>query len=274
MNHTFSVSTTQQINENEAIPRGHYSMLGRSLSQPEPLWFIDGPAGIVSTAEDMSKWMIAQYSGDFLPPALMNQFHSAGDIGPYGMGWLADQDESGGRTISHGGILWTYKSEETVYLDEQMGITVMFNSGLNAFVNYSAFIDGIADIMKGEQPQISFFNDRNMETIMIVLILGTLVWGAYGYVRIRRRQKRLGTVKLILIMVGRLIPILILLSLSPLVTFVGGGRVLPWLGLWTTLSSPIIWLIVLSLVNVVHLASYLASMFIHTKNSQLKADKQ
>jgi len=184
------------------------------------------------------------------------------------MGWLADQDESGGQTISHGGILWTYKSEETVYLDEQMGIAVMFNSGLNAFVNYSAFIDGIADNMKGEQPQISFFNDRNMETIMIVLILGTLVWGAYGYVRIRRRQKRLGTVKLILIMVGRLIPILILLSLSPLVTFVGGGRVLPWFGLWTTLSSPIIWLIVLSLVNVVHLASYLASMFKHTKNGQ------
>lgn len=137
----------------------------------------------------MSNWMIAQYSGNLLPPALMNQFHSVGDIAPYGMGWLVDQDESGGRTISHSGIFWTYKSEETVYLDEQMGIAVMFNSGLNAFVNYSAFTDGIADIMRGEQPEISFFNDRNMETIMIVLILATLVWGAYGYVRIRRRTR-------------------------------------------------------------------------------------
>ncbi|OME94679.1 serine hydrolase domain-containing protein [Paenibacillus lautus] len=274
MNHTFSVSTTQQINGNEAIPPGHYSILGRSLSRSEPLWFIDGPAGIVSTAEDMSKWMIAQYSGNLLPPALMNQFHSAGDIAPYGMGWLADQDESGGRTISHSGIFWTYKSEETIYLDEQMGISVMFNSGLNAFVNYSAFIDGIADIMRGEQPEISFFNDRNMETIMIVLILATLIWGAYGYVRIRRRKKRLRTIRLILIMVGKLIPILILLSLSPLVTFIGGGRVLPWFGLWTTLSSPIIWLVVWSLVSLVHLASYIASMFNHTKSGQLKADNR
>lgn len=267
MNHTFSVSTTRQINGNEAIPPGYYSILGRSLSRSEPLWFIDGPAGIVSTAEDMSKWMIAQYSGHLLPPALMNPFHSAGDIAPYGMGWLADQDELTGRSISHSGILWMYKSEEKIYLDEQMGIAVMFNSGLNAFVNYSAFIDGIVDIMRGKQPEISFFNDRNLETTMVLLILATFIWGTYGYVRIRRRKKRLRTVMLILIVVGKLIPILILLFLSPLVTFIGGGRVLPWFGLWTTLSSPIIWLVVWSLVNLVHLACYYNVYVQYTKNS-------
>ncbi|WP_127592842.1 serine hydrolase domain-containing protein [Paenibacillus lautus] len=272
MNHTYSVSTTHQINRNEAIPPGHYSILGRSVSRSEPLWFIDGPAGIVSTAEDMSKWMIAQYSGHLLSPALRNQFHSAGETSPYGMGWLADQDESRGRTISHSGIFWTYKSEETVYLDEQMGITVMFNSGLNAFVNYSEVIDGIAAIMRGDQPEISFLNDRNMAMIMMTLILATLVWGAYAYVRIRRRKKRLTTGMFILIMVVRLIPALILLSLPPLLTFIGGGRVLPWSGLWTTLSSPIIWLVVWSLVNFVHVACYYNNYTQYTRNGQLKAN--
>src|SRR5690606_15043791 len=112
----------------------------------------------------------------------------------------------------------------------------------NAFVNYSAFIDGIADIMRGEKPETSFLNGRNMETIMIALILAMLVWGVYAYFRIRQRNKSLTIRKLILITVGRLIPILIFLSLSPLVTFIGGGRVLPWFGIWTTLSSTIIWL--------------------------------
>ncbi|MEC0256691.1 hypothetical protein PAEVO_20070 [Paenibacillus sp. GM2FR] len=273
MNHTYSVSTTHQINGNEAIPPGHYSILGRSVSRSEPLWFIDGPAGIVSTAEDMSKWMIAQYSGHLLSPALRNQFHSAGETSPYGMGWLADQDESRGRTISHSGIFWTYKSEETVYLDEQMGITVMFNSGLNAFVNYSEVIDGIAAIMRGDQPEISFLNDRNMAMIMMTLILATLVWGAYAYVRIRRRKKRLTAGMFILTMVVRLIPVLILLSLPPLLTFIGGGRVLPWSGLWTTLSSPIIWLVVWSLVNFVHVACYYNNYTQYTRNGQLKANK-
>lgn len=266
MNHTFSVTTTQQIYDNKTIPLGHYLSLGRSIGQSEPLWFIDGPAGIASTAEDMSLWMLAQYHGSLLSPALMKQYHKAGAIGPYGMGWLANQDESGGKTISHSGIFWTYKSEEMIYLDDQMGIAVMFNSGLNAFVNYSAFIDGIATIMRGEKPTISFLNGRNMETIMIALILATFLWGVYAYFRIRRRNKRLTISKLILITAGRLIPILILLSLSPLVTFIGGGRVLPWFGIWTTLSSPIIWLVVWSLFNLVHLVCYYYNYVENKKN--------
>lgn len=269
MNHTFSVSTTQQIYENKTIPLGHYLSLGRSIGQAEPLWFIEGPAGIVSTAEDMSLWMLAQYHGRLVSPALMKLYHAAGAIGPYGMGWLADQDGSSGQTISHSGIFWTYKSEEKIYLNEQMGIAVMFNSGLNAFVNYSAFIDGIANIMRGEKPETSFLNGRNMETFMISLVLATLVWGVYAYFRIRRRNNRLMISKLILITVGRLIPILILLSLSPLVTFIGGGRVLPRFGIWTTLSSPIIWLVVWSLVNFVHLACYFYVYVQNTKNSRL-----
>ncbi|WP_339272562.1 serine hydrolase domain-containing protein [Paenibacillus sp. FSL W8-0426] len=265
MNHSFSVSTTQQINENETIPLGHYLILGRSVGQSEPLWFIEGPAGIISTAEDMSLWMLAQYHGQLLSPALMKQYHAAGAIGPYGMGWLANQDESGGKMISHSGIFWTYKSEEMIFLDEKMGVAIMFNSGINAFVNYSAFIHDIAKIMRGEKPETSFVNGRNMEMIMIALIIATLAWGVYAYFRIHRRNKRLTMSKLILITVRKLIPVLILLSLSPLMTLIGGGRVLPWFGIWTTLSSPIIWLAVWSLVNFVHLACY---YYIYVQNKK------
>lgn len=256
MDHTFSVSTTQQFYGNGTIPLGHYLILGREVGQTEPLWFIDGPAGIVSTAEDMSLWMLAQYHSPLLSPTLLKQYHAAGAIGPYGMGWLADQDESGGRMISHSGILWTYKSEEKIYLDEQMGIAVMFNSGLNAFVDYSTFINEIANIMRGKKIETSFVNGQNLEMIMIALICATLVWGGYAYFRIRRRNTSLTISKMILITVGKMIPLLILLSLSPLMTFIGGGRVLPWFGIWTTLSSPILWLVVWSLVNVVHLTCY------------------
>lgn len=265
MKHTFSVSTTQEINEDHTIPEGHYLNLGRTIAQPEPMWFIEGPAGIVSTAEDMSLWMLAQYHERLLSPALMKQYHAAGAMGPYGMGWLADQDESGGRTISHSGIFWTYKAEETVYLNEQLGIAVMFSSGINAFVNYAAIIDGIADIMRGKTPDTSFLNSRNMETVMMVLILVTLVWGVYAYFRIRRKNKRLTLSKLMLITACRLFPLLILMSLSPLMTFIGGGRVLPGFGIWTTLSSPILWLVVWSLVNLVHLACYYTIRFTKQK---------
>jgi len=269
MNQTFNVSSTQQINENSAIPRGHYLVLGRPFAQAEPSWFIDGPAGIVSTAEDMAKWMLAQYSGDLLTPKLMEQYHQAGQISPYGMGWLAGDDEQGGQTISHSGIFWTYKAEETIYLDQKLGIAMMFNSGLNAFINYSAFIDGIAKIIHGEEPGASMLNSRNVEIAMVLLTMATIFWGIYRLIRMGKSKKGITTGRLVFSTVGRIIPILILLFLSPLATFIGAGRVLPWHGLWTTMSSVIIWLAVLSLINIANLVFRFRLFYISKKRKHL-----
>lgn len=71
-------------------------MLGHPVRQAEPPWFIDGPAGIVSTAEDMARWMLAQSNGRLLVPELMEEYHKAGPSGPYGMGWMAGKEEKGG----------------------------------------------------------------------------------------------------------------------------------------------------------------------------------
>ncbi|MBU7317108.1 serine hydrolase domain-containing protein [Paenibacillus oleatilyticus] len=250
MNRTFSVSTTRQINENPAIPQGHYLFFGHPVSQAEPPWFIDGPAGIVSTAEDMAKWMLAQSNGRLLSPKLMEEYHTPGQSSPYGMGWIADKEEHVGRTISHSGIFWTYKAEETIYLDQQLGITMMFNSGLTTFVDYRAFIDGIARIIRGEKAEVPVLNSRNMETVMTLLIIATVLWGIYSHFRIKRSNKRLTAGKLIISSLGRLLPVLILLLFKPLVTVMAAGRLFPWFGLWTTMPSLIIWLVVLSLVNV------------------------
>ncbi|KEQ25849.1 serine hydrolase domain-containing protein [Paenibacillus tyrfis] len=267
MSRTFSVSTTRQINENPAIPRGHYLLFGHPVSQAEPLWFIDGPAGIVSTAEDMVKWMLAQSNGHLLSPKLMEEYYTPGQSGPYGMGWMADQEEHVGRTISHSGIFWTYKAEETIYLDQQLGITMMFNCGLNTFVDYRAFVDGIARILRGEKAEAPTLNSRNMETVMTLLVIATVLWGVYSHFRIKRSNKGFTTAKLIISSIGRLFPILILLLLIPLTTVLAAGRLLPWFGLWTTMPSLIIWLVVLSIVNVTNWVC-LIRLYCHAKKKE------
>ncbi|WP_217594252.1 serine hydrolase [Cohnella sp. GbtcB17] len=268
MNQTFNVSSTQQINDNAAIPRGHYLVFGSPVAQAESSWFVDGPAGIVSTAEDMAKWMLAQYSGSLLSPALMEQYHQAGQISPYGMGWQAGSDDQG-RTISHSGIFWTYKAEETIYLDERLGIAMMFDTGLNAFVSYSAFIDGIAKIIHGQEPGASLITGGTVEIAMAVLTAATIVWGIYRLIRLGKRKKAITTGRLILSTAGRIIPILILLFLPQLATFVGAGRVVPWHGLWTALPSVIIWLAVFSLLNIVNLAGRFRLTFARGKRRRL-----
>ncbi|MCM3718704.1 serine hydrolase domain-containing protein [Fictibacillus phosphorivorans] len=255
MSHSFNLNNSQQINENSAIPRGHFIMFGHAVSKSEPSWFIEGPAGIISTADDMAKWMFAQYNDHLLSPELMGKYHSSGPVSQYGIGWMAKDNKEWGRTISHSGIFWTYKSEETIYLDQHLGITMMFNSGLNAFVDYAAFIDGIARIINGKTVESSYFNSRNMEIVMILLVITTSFWGVRSVFRINRIKKSITFGKLILSSVIRLLPIWILLFLSPITTFIGAGRVVPWFGLWTTMPSIIIWLAVLSLINVTYLVN-------------------
>ncbi|MGY4760513.1 serine hydrolase domain-containing protein [Paenibacillus caseinilyticus] len=252
MRSTFSISTTQQINESSAIPGGNYLLLGFPVRQAEPHWFIDGPAGIISSAEDMAKWMLAQCSGVLLTSELAEEYHTAGQRGPYGMGWVVEEDEHMGRTISHSGTFWTYKSEEKIYLDQQIGVTMMVNSGINTFVDYRAFIEGIVRILRGEMAEVPNFNSRNMDTVMILLLIVTVLWGIYTYFRICKSSKSITIGKLFFLSVWRLLPILILLLLSPILTFMAAGRVLPWFGLWITMSSLMIWLVVLSIINIIH----------------------
>ncbi|HWO53674.1 MAG TPA: serine hydrolase domain-containing protein [Paenibacillus cookii] len=252
MKDTFNVSATEQINANPAIPAGHYVLLGKPVAKEEPSWFIGGPAGVVSTAEDMAQWMRAQYDAKLLSPGLLKQYHAAGEQGPYGMGWLASDEPDVGRTISHSGILWTYKSEETIDLDQRLGIAMMFDAGLNAFIDYSAFVRGIADIMAGGKAEVSAVNSRNAETVLMALMAATVLWGGFSlYRQIKHRNRAaMSRRKLIFAAIRALLPMLILGLLSPIVTFIGGGRVLPWQGIWMTLPSVMLWLGLLSLAGI------------------------
>ncbi|ARU62119.1 serine hydrolase [Tumebacillus avium] len=251
MKDTFSVSTTEQINEHPAVVQGHYLLLGKPTHTDEPLWFIEGAAGVISTARDMEKWMRAQFDPRLLSPQLMEQYHAAGQHSPYGMGWLASNDDGWGSTISHSGIFWTYKSEERVFLEKQLGITMMFDTGINAFVDYSSFVRGISQIMNGEKADIPALNSRNMEMAMSLLMVGTIFWGGYSYFRMKKTDNWKSSFrrKLIFSSIWSLSPVLVLLFLSPIFSLIGGGRVLPWIGIWLTMPSLIIWLVLLSLVN-------------------------
>lgn len=63
MKQTFNVSNTNELNQSDKLTYGHFFLFGKPVAVNEPEWFIDGPAGIVSTADDMAKWLISQQNG-------------------------------------------------------------------------------------------------------------------------------------------------------------------------------------------------------------------
>src|SRR5699024_10598266 len=170
----------------------------------------------------------------------------------YGMGWNILKDDSGEKKVQHSGILWTYKSEALLLPNEGYGIVILFNSGLNSFVDYYSFVDGIAKVLTNQPLKESFYNNQLFEILVGMIIIITIVLGVRQLLRLnhwmekyKNRPRWQHVLSLLLI----LIPLLLLIFLPKLMTFIGGGRVISWEGIILMMPSIFIWLIIASITN-------------------------
>lgn len=107
MNRTFDVSNTNQlVGKTSTVSRGHYFLFGKPIAAAEPEWFVEGAAGMVSTAGDMAKWLILQGNGgkyknvQLLSSEGMKAMHSpTGPKNSYGLGWEISKTADGKKQI-------------------------------------------------------------------------------------------------------------------------------------------------------------------------------
>lgn len=258
MQDTFNVTNTKQLHNNNKLAEGHYFLFGQPVAKDEPEWFINGPAGIVSSAKDMANWLILQANeGTYKGHELLSskgiqemQTPTSTKIS-YGMGWNTFEDHDENR-LQHSGILWTYKSEALILPESGYGIVILFNSGLNAFVDYYAFIEGIAKILTNQDVNEPFYNNQLFEVIVGAIIVLTIILGVRQLLRVNRwaeKFKKWPKWRFALNFSLRLIPLFLLIFLPKLMTFIGGGRVLSWEGIMLMMPSIFVMLVVVSLVN-------------------------
>ncbi|MCH1626740.1 serine hydrolase domain-containing protein [Ferdinandcohnia quinoae] len=259
MKQTFNVVNTKELNKGNKVIGGHYYLFGQPIAKDEPEWFVDGPAGIVSSAKDMAKWLIIQSNegkydnNQLLSSKGIKKMHTpASSEISYGMGWNTFKDDNGKNQIQHSGILWTYKSEALLLPDERYGIVMLFNSGMNIFVDYYSFTDGIAKILTNQPQKEPFYNNQLFELLVGAIIIVTIILGIRQLLRLQRwaekyksRPRWLSTIYLLL----RLIPLCLLIFLPKVMTFIGGGRVLSWEGIILMMPSIFILLIIASFFN-------------------------
>jgi hypothetical protein len=268
MNHTVDVATTRQFTEAaDNFASGHIFVYGKPVVKKEPDWFIEGAAGNISTAEDMAHWLMLQLNGgkyggvQLLSAEGIRAMHAApaGTDSTYGMGWVVD-----GHKISHNGLLWTYYANQVLIPESGIGVVVLFNSGLNMLVDYSSFTAGITDILDGKMPEKSFFSGQNLEIIIALLTFVTVGIGIRSFLRLdqweekyRKRAKWLTWFYTLLAFV----PLVLLISLPEILSFITGRRVLNWERIFLIMPSVCIWLILGSLFNVVNVIRRVSRMY-------------
>ena len=257
MNDTYEVSNTTQFSTFDNFSNGHIFLYGKPVSFKEPAWFIEGDAGNVSTIEDMAKWLKMQLNGvtnegkQLLSNDGIEQMHSAptGTGSSYGMGWTVD-----GQKLSHNGLLWTYYAEQVLIPKSDYGIVVLFNSGLNSFVNYGSITNGVTDILAGKDAEESLVNGQNLEFLFGILTVITVAIGIRSFRRINVSEKKFRKTSKWLFWFKNLlslIPVVLLIFLPNIVSFISGGRVLNWERIILIMPSIFIWLLISAVFSLV-----------------------
>ncbi|MGN7400673.1 serine hydrolase domain-containing protein [Cytobacillus praedii] len=261
MKHTYNVTNTNELNKSDKLSSGHFFLFGKPVAVNEPEWFIDGPAGIVSTADDMANWLISQQNGGLYKniqilssSGIQIMQTSASSEISYGMGWNIGETEDGQKQVQHSGILWTYKAEEVLLPEDGYGVVMLFNSGINTFVDYSSFTNGITELLANHPLEESFFGSQFLEIGMIVLIALSIILEIRNFLHIanwERKYKKRPKWRSFFYLIVRLIPFFLLILIPSIITFIGGGRVLNMKGILMTMPSIIIWLGIVSVMSLI-----------------------
>ncbi|WP_161634177.1 serine hydrolase domain-containing protein [Nocardiopsis potens] len=141
------------------VARGHIAVLGAPIAVPEPDGFFDGAAGVVTTADDMAAWLIAQNAGGALPggerilsaEGIAETHRASAPDGRTGLGWTTGTTPAGTEYVGHGGIEFTFTAEQRLLPESGVGIAVMADTGLGRG-DASALVAGLTALAEGGEP--------------------------------------------------------------------------------------------------------------------------
>lgn len=267
MTHTWEFSHTKEWYTGDApLSQGHGYVLGKPIAFQEPDWFVEGAAGVVSNVNDMAHWLRLQLNhGRFGTTQLLDSAHMAmmhrppsGVSHSYGMGWFLTGDSD----WYHSGILWTYSAEQIILTKEGYGIVVLFNGGLNPFVDYYSFLKGITDILKNKEPDVSVLSDGWCALGAAGILLLLMGVALRRLLRVKQWEKRYtqrprwrSGVYLFL----RLLPLVFFLLIPVMITSLS-GRVLSWQRIFLMAPDVILGVGILALFHLAIVGARLAKI--------------
>ncbi|MGW0708143.1 serine hydrolase domain-containing protein [Streptomyces sp. NPDC002643] len=228
MTRTASVDSTTQMPDGA---RGYVRAYGTTFSRPHPRWFTAGGHGVVTTADDLARWLIVQNNGGvsaegrrIATAKTIEATHTpprATKSSDYAMGWWTErQDDGRARVIQHSGQLLTHNSMATLLPDSRIGIAVVTNTGLISGDDAAQLTDGLVALAEGEDPEVAAPFSMTADWFLAALTLLALALGTRGVVRARRwadREPGRPRWRALLRLLPHLLPILLLSQLATLV---------------------------------------------------------
>lgn len=193
MTHTASVDSTTEM---PGQARGYVRAYGATFSRPHPRWFAAGSFGVVTSADDLSRWLIAQNNhgvsadGRRIATArtieLTHTPPKAVKDTDYAMGWTRYRHDDGFEEIRHTGELLTHNSTATLLPGSGVGIAVVTNTGMIAGDDASQISQGLVDLARGKDPEVVKPFSMTADRVLAALTLLATCLGVRGVLRAGR----------------------------------------------------------------------------------------
>lgn len=169
--------------------RGHLMFLRRGLPATEVPSFGAGSGGVLSTADDMASWLIAQNNGGasadgtrIATPEGVALTHTPSPAtgGTYGLGWSVGTTPSGAPRIEHGGELFTATAHQVLLPESGHGIAVMVNTaGMDAHA--AVLTEALVALIEEGGPEPASGTRAPVVDSATLALAGVAVWlGARG----------------------------------------------------------------------------------------------
>ncbi|GAA2858495.1 serine hydrolase domain-containing protein [Streptosporangium fragile] len=223
--------------------RGHLYILGQAVALPEPTGFGNGSGGVLSTAHDMARWLIAQNNGILSPRSVKEMRTPSAQNDTYALGWSIRRTERGTPVVEHDGDLFTSTAGQLLMPRSGYGVAVMANTG-TAFADADALMDGVVAMIEGGTPQVPSRLSPYLVTDLLftLLTLATIGLAVRGVVRARRwATRRTGRQRWRLL--PYLAPLALCAAITPIFRLLARGRDAAWIQVAYLYPTFVIWLL-------------------------------
>ncbi|TDC08911.1 class A beta-lactamase-related serine hydrolase [Streptomyces sp. 8K308] len=184
---TTSVDTTEDMPDHA---RGHVRAYGMVFESSHPRWFTAGGFGVVSTADDLARWLIGQRGERVISAGGVALTHTPPEGEHYAMGWATSQPGEEPRRIEHTGQLLTHNAMQTLLPDSGVGIAVVANTGMLSGDDAQLIVDGLVELAEGYIPSVTRPFSMTADLVLAALTLLALGLATLGVVRARRWARR------------------------------------------------------------------------------------
>lgn len=239
MRHSSTIDTDRDL---PGSARGHLYLLGQAIAVPEPRGFGNGSGGVLSSANDLARWLIAQNSGGILSPASVKAMRTPSAQNPdYALGWELDRTAGGVPVVRHGGDLFTSTAQQLLMPESGYGVAVMANTGM-AFADSAALMDGLLALIEGRQPDAPTSPFLATDLVFTLLTLATAALAVRGIARSRRwAARRTGRQRWRLL--PYLLPLILCTAITPVFRVLARGSDISWIQVAYLYPTFMIWLV-------------------------------